>query len=192
MQAAIAPNNYTPQFPIAKDTPIAANERVRTIRDFQKLNQANLTQNTLRFYPRDPSQSKVRSNYQKNPLPRNFSKRIVSLGFYLTPSIITDTPPALVNALNHAGVVFKKAEGDRTTLREHFGKFAHFAPQPTEGAIKWPMRPLVRMADADKLIVGPDESFDLELEFDDPSGLPATDAGYDLGAFLQIVHPAVN
>ncbi|AFJ21500.1 gp45 [Salisaeta icosahedral phage 1] len=206
MRAAIAPENYTPAFPIAKSVPIRAQDRLRTIRDHVPLTQEEFQGDTISLFNSNPNRDKILRNYTDNPLPYNIRKRIVGMGFRIDPIVVEAAtgvdPEALINSLAHVGVKLTRDQNAKTVMRYHIKQLMNFnqvhlvtaafndgTNSGSKEAAIFLSTPIVRLPDADQLTLKPDERFDLELKFDDKTGIPAAaDWSGTIGAFLQITH----
>jgi len=193
--------------PICKETPIQATDEIAKLRDFRPLTQENLQNNELRFFTPNPSnRDSVERQYEQNPLPRNTSKQVLAIGFSFDKIVQEGNgsldPIGILNAISHAEVRFKKDQGRSIMIQQHSKRWIDLdeasdlyaasndgTNSAAERAVNLPNRPLFKVADTQGLILGPDERFDLEIQFDDTSGIPA-EADYDtplqMGAFMQI------
>lgn len=204
------------QAPVVKNYAgvIQPNSRIPVFHDTQALSSDNVTNGAIEFFPPNPVSDPVARNYDDNPLPGNYAKRIIGLGFtfsypVLSPATNVD-PTAIINGLKHSAVVLTR--GDRRTqiLRAHLTDLIDFTTVERKTAayddgtnngstsvdvIK--TVPVARLAESkdESYVLDPDERFTLEVEPADASVLPsdsdwgnATSGILSLISFLQVVH----
>jgi len=197
----------TANLPIVKNAPFDASDEIVKLRDYRDLTTDNLQNNVLRFFPPNPeNRDSVTRNYEDNPLPRNTRKQVLGIGFNFNKIVQEErgrvNPVALENSITHAEFRFKKDQGREIKIEQHLKRFMNtcelnaeheaFNDGTNDGSLDYlclPSMPLYRVADPADLILGPDERFEFEIEFDDVSGIPAK-ADYNnvlqIGAYLQI------
>ena len=193
---------------------IKPNSRIPTLRDKQALSSDNVTNGVIEFFPPNPTADAVARNYDDNPLPGPYSKRIIGLGFsfsYPLLSWATGVDPVIVmNALKHSAVVLSRGDRRTQVIRAHMSQFIDFNKVETlianydDGTNNGstivslmrsvPIKRLAESKDAD-FVLGPDERFVLEVEPNDASLLPsdsdwgnASSGALSLYSFIQVVH----
>jgi hypothetical protein len=197
----------TANLPIVKNASFDASDEIVKLRDYRNLTTNNLQNNVLRFFPPNPTnRDSVVRNYEDNPLPRNTRKRILALGFnfnkIVQPTRASINPVSLENAISHAEVRYQDDQGRKTKIEQHLKRWMNAGYLQTKHEafddgtdanstdyLCLPSMPLYRVADPSDLVIGPDERFELEIEFDDTTGIPAA-ADYtnilQIGAYLQV------
>jgi len=193
---------------------IQPNSRIPTLHDTQDLSSDNITNDILELFPPNPTADPVARNYDDNPLPGNYAKRIVSLGFGFTYPILSPatgiTPITVMNTLKHAAVVLSRGDRQKQIIRGHLSDYVEFDKFEIETAsyddgtnaddtyvVVMKSTPLARLADSKNpnFVLDPDERFTLQIEFDDVTGIPsdtdwgnATNGVLGVIAFMQVVH----
>jgi len=193
---------------------IKPNSRIPTLRDKQALSSDNVTNGVIEFFPPNPTADAVARNYDDNPLPGPYSKRIIGLGFSFSYPVLqyaTNVDPVIVvNALKHSAVVLSRGDRRTQVIRAHMTQFidfnkveakiANYNDGTNDGSLlatlmrTVPLKRLAESKDAD-FVLAPDERFVLEVEPDNASLLPsdsdwgnAGSGALSLYSFIQVVH----
>jgi hypothetical protein len=158
------------------------NNELVSYRDTQDVTTENLVSgSTFPFFPSQAEGTEADSNYISNPLTRNRAYDVVGLGFAFTARVLettSATPPidlaALFASIEHARVRFQTGQ-QRELLDRHLVEFcafeeARYYKSGDTVQLVLPTSQLLRSADP--IHLSPQETWDLEVIMEDPSGIP--------------------
>lgn len=92
----------------------------QAIEDIYDTQDVPATPSSISFFPASPAASKLDANYQSNPLPGNFARKVLAIGVNSTVQVIQATdnsPESLLNALRHANLEITADTNENLLLR---------------------------------------------------------------------------
>lgn len=157
---------------------------------------------TLRFFPATSSQNNVDSNYESNPLPRNRSYDILGVGVGFSLDVVKETEGdqtilpaglfAMRDAIFHSRLLFETSArqeliDDHLHTTSGSKEVVSKIEQGADSTVGDGLSRTVKLPDtltvrrSDPLHIEPQETWDLDVQFEDSSALPTLSDYNDLG-----------